>query len=162
MPKPRIRQNTLYIVDMTGNISYGPVSSQRMYERFSDGRLPGLLNTDLLQFLFKGMTKIYIGGGSHDLRDDNGLRYKARTVTNNNKGVEFRPSNQRGQGRAEDDQAAMQDRRDVDFFIVVDVRESPIYKIFMVPNATIGAQMKFTVGQIDRLVATFPVTPLIY
>lgn len=132
----RLEIEVVYNLDMQGHLKYGSVIPQRLYERFTDGRISGLLNEDLLQSLFTGLTRNDIGGGSHDLMDREGRKYEARTVTRH--GVNLRPSNQKGQGRRIDDAAAMARRCELHAFIFVDVRLCPLYRIYATEARTLG------------------------
>ena len=147
----RLELGVAYRLGLQGHLKYGSVIPQRLYERFTDGRISGLLNEDLLQSLFTGLTRNDIGGGSHDLIDREGRKYEARTVTRH--GVNLRPSNQKGQGRRIDDKAAMARRRDLYAFVFVDVRLCPRYRIYAVEAQKLGRSMGIKPHEFDELLA---------
>ena len=152
----RLVMRTRYRVSMLDRVQYGPVPKQRLYERFTDGRISGLLNEDMLQTLFIGLTRNDIGGGSHDLMDQQNRRYEARTITN--RGVNLIPSNQIGQGRTINLDAIAERRNELYAFIFVDVRNSPNYFIFSIPvdDPIFEYRRRLSCNQVDGVVSEYP------
>ena len=106
--------------------------------------------------MFIGLTRNDIGGGGYDLIDRAGSVYEARTITNG--GVKLAPSNQYGQGRIRDDDAMMERRERLHAYIFVDVRESPLYRIFALLSGSehIGNRRDLTTNMVNRIISDYP------
>ena len=151
MPRINFRMGHQYEIDLRGKLRYGEVSEQRLAERFTDGRLSGLLNEELLAAHFRGLSRNEAIGGPNDLFGVNGEKYEVKTVTRK---VSFRPSNQHGQGRVKDDAAALERMQSLHGYILVDVRRMPAVTVYFVSAAALITRQRFemTARQFDRLI----------
>ena len=136
MPKIAFQLGRQYQINLREKLRYGDIAEQRLARRFTDGRLSGLLNEELVVAHFRGLRLNENAGAAHDLFGDAGERYEVKTVTPN--GLKFRPSNQYGVGRIRDDAAALERILALTGYILVDVRRMPNVTIYFVSSAALA------------------------
>ena len=123
--------NKVYQLDLTNKMQFGPIKKQILYERFTDGRISGLLAEDLAKSLYNNISKAPNARSSYDFVDDDGKKYECRTITA--RGASLLPSNQLGKGRTKDIGKFYEKLDMLYAFVFLDVRDSPIFRIVAVP-----------------------------
>ena len=119
--------NQRYKIDLTNRMQFGEVSKQVLYQRFTDGRISGLLAEDLLYALYNNFTKSPSEGSAYDLLDDDGNKYEVRVITKG--GVSLIPSAQIGVGRQYNEEKHKDKHESLHAYVFIDVRDSPIFYI---------------------------------
>lgn len=145
-----LKLGVVYRLDLTDKIMFGPIKKQILYERFTDGRISGLLSEDLANSLYNNITKAPSEKSFYDVMDDEGRKYECRTITR--KGSSLLPSNQLGQGRRRDLQKHQEKQRSLFAYIFTDIRHSPIFRIVAVPINLLDGKTSITSLQFDRLI----------
>lgn len=150
MPKLDFQLGRSYDINLREKLRYGDITEQRLARRFTDGRLSGLLNEELIVAHFSGLHINEDAGASYDLTGETGERYEVKTVTPN--GLKFRPSNQYGVGRTRDDAAAQERILSIDYYILVDVRDMPDVTVHFVSSAALVrlGRYEMSAQQFDR------------
>ena len=92
----KLELNKTYEFDLTNTMSFGDISTERLYEFFKDGRNASFMLEEQLVHWFPELIRVE-GNKDHDHIDDNGVKYDAKNFTNY--GLNFMPSNQIGAGR---------------------------------------------------------------
>ncbi len=146
-----LRLGVVYKLDLTDKIRFGPIKKQILYERFTDGRISGLLAEDLANSLYNNLMKSPTERSSYDIMDDNGHRYECRTITP--RGANLIPSNQIGKGRQYDAEAHHKKVDSLHAYIFTDIRHSPIFYIVAIPVEQLGGAKNITTKQFDLLVS---------
>ncbi len=136
-------------LDLTDRMQLGPISKQTLYQRFTDGRIFGLLAEDLANALYNNLTKAPSKTTSYDLIDGNGNKYEVRTVTRG--GVNLIPSAQIGAGRSYDEVKHQTKHDSLYAYIFIDVRNSPLFYITGVHISNIPFIKSLTGKNFDRL-----------
>jgi len=93
----KIEKNKTYEFSLKGQVSFGSVSENRVYELLQDGRLASFFLEEQLQHWFPELTRIE-GNKDHDHVDLLENKYDAKNFTKAS-GLSFKPSNQMGAGR---------------------------------------------------------------
>ena len=115
-----IVKNRNYHFDLTGQISFGEIDEQMLYEIFKDGR-----NASFMLELYltkKFPLKLVKGNKDHDHIDNDGNKYDVKNFTKN--GLKFMPSNQIGAGRCFD-QTKAHDKANILTYICCDIVDFP-------------------------------------
>ena len=141
-----------YRIDLSnGGMRYGSVSEQRLAEVYTDGRVAGLVNEHLVESIFQGMTVVADKGAPFDLLWQDGdmvRKLEARGLNAN--GISFLPSDQKGKGRSKDIPAYLLRRSQLDGYVVVDLRRSPVFTVLGITNRLAPDKGDWTMRQWDR------------
>jgi len=121
----KIEKNKTYEFSLKGQVSFGSVSENRVYELLQDGRLASFFLEEQLQHWFPELTRIE-GNKDHDHVDTMGRKYDAKNFTKN--GLKFKPSNQLGQGRTFNAEIAHNKARKL-CYICCDIVEFPRVRV---------------------------------
>lgn len=116
-----------YKIDLSGQIKFGPIEENDLYEIFKDGRVAGLIIEHLLNTIFKNLTRLGHENAALDFIDNDARRYEARTVTKN--GVKFIPSHMIGQGRKFSQAGFVKKLSRLESFILLDITQCPVFII---------------------------------
>ena len=146
-----LRLRVVYKLDLTDRIRFGPIKKQILYERFTDGRISGLLAEDLANSLYNNLMKSPTEQSSYDIMDDEGNRYECRTITL--RGANLIPSNQIGKGRQYDAEAHHKKVGSLHAYIFTDIRHSPIFYIVAIPVKQLGGAKRISTNQFDGLIS---------
>lgn len=142
----------LYRMDYTGLLMFGRNTSGReLAELFRDGRKSGLLIESSLANTFENIRRVNNEKSSYDLVISGIGKTECKVVTKG--GVDLRPSCQKGVGRVQDDDAAWARVDSVECYILPDIREMPVVKVYAMTNDTIRYinKLKLTVKDIENL-----------
>lgn len=150
MPKLDFQLGHSYVINLREKLRYGDITEQRLARRFTDGRLSGLLNEELVVAHFSGLHINEDAGASYDIYSDRAGLYEVKTVTP--RAVSLRPSNQHGQGRIKDDDIALERILSITGYILVDVRDMPLVTVHFVSSAALArlGRYEMTAAQFDR------------
>lgn len=142
----------VYRLDLTDKIQFGPVKKQTLYERFADGRIPGLLAEDLADSLYNNIEKPPSKNNNYNLVDDSDRKYKCHTITTG--GTSLLPADQVGKGREYDKAKHIERMESLDAYIFIDVRYSPVFRIVAVPMEKLRWQKRLSALRFDKLIQT--------
>tara|TARA_A100001011_G_C14284481_1_gene833028 strand:- start:750 stop:1199 length:450 start_codon:yes stop_codon:yes gene_type:complete len=92
----KLQLDKTYEFDLTNQMSFGDIDTQRLYEFFKDGRNASFMLEEQLIHWFPELTRVE-GNKDHDHIDESGVKYDAKNFTKG--GLNFMPSNQIGAGR---------------------------------------------------------------
>lgn len=136
-------------LDLTDKMQLGPIKKQTLYERFTDGRISGLLAEDLVSALYNNLTKSPAENTPYDLIDVDGNKYEVRTVTKG--GVQLIPSAQIGTGRKYDEDKHRVKHDSLYAYIFIDVRDSPLFYITGIKKSDVPFKKKLTSAGFNNL-----------
>jgi len=126
------KQN-IYVIDLSETIQFGPINKEVLANIFKDGRVSGLIAEHLLIGLFKNLARSPIENSSYDVFDTKwGTSFEVRCITEN--GLRTMPSYMIGQGRVYNLKEHMEKLFNIDYFIFIDVTNSPIFKIIPIKS----------------------------
>ena len=156
-----------YLVDLgQGGMKYGSVSEQRLAEVYTDGRVAGLVNEHLLESIFRNLTVVSDKAAPYDLawevQGSSRLHtLEARGITGAG-GVNFLPSDQKGKGRRKDLPAYHARRDALDGYVLVDVRQSPRFKVLGLHAHLAPTKGNWTLHEWNRMLGTWRLPPVIH
>ena len=142
-----------FMIDLShGGFRYGPIPERRLAEVFKDGRVAGLLNEDLAECIFRDMDRVDDRNAPYDLlwHEPGCLmasKIDMKGLTRN--GVNFLPSYQKGKGRKENTAEYFERRNQLDYYIVADIRLSPIFVFTGIPAQTAPDDGKWSPSEWD-------------
>jgi len=122
-----------YKIDLKNSMQFGPLDSLRLAGIFRDGRIAGLIMKHLVSVMFSNMELNSCEDPSYTIIDSKyGTRYEVRVVTKG--GVMTCPSYMIGASRSYNELEHEEKLKNIDYFIFIDITESPIFKFFSVPS----------------------------
>ena len=148
-----LKLEVVYRLDLTNKIKFGPIKKQTLYERFTDGRISGLLSEDLANALYNNVTKSPSEKSTFDIMDDEGRKYECRTLTDS--GASLLPSSQVGVGRSYNETEHIRKIEALHAYIFTDIRNSPIFKIVAIPIEDLGKRKRISSKQFDELIENY-------
>ena len=145
-----LKLGVVYKLDLTNKIEFGPIKKQTLYERFTDGRISGLLSEDLANALYNNITKSPSEKSTFDIMDNEGRKYECRTLTES--GASLLPSNQVGKGRYYNETEHVRKLEALHAYIFTDIRNSPIFRIVAIPIEDLGQRKRISCKMFDELI----------
>lgn len=127
MRKIKFQTGVIYEFDLSDAIRFGPIRKQKLWDKFTDGRIAGLLGQAFVESMYNNFSPAPSENSSYDLIDDNGNHYEVRTFTRN--GASLIPSAQRGTGRTFNEKEYLAKRNNIHAYIFIDIRNSPKFSI---------------------------------
>lgn len=117
-----------YILDLTDSMRFGTLTSKKLADIFKDGRNSGMHLEHLLCDMFTNLERSNREQSHFDLIDNEwGTSYEVKTVTKH--GTKTSPSNMIGQGRKYNVEDHRRKLKEIDYYMFIDVKESPIFKV---------------------------------
>tara|TARA_B100000287_G_C20643358_1_gene784289 strand:+ start:238 stop:708 length:471 start_codon:yes stop_codon:yes gene_type:complete len=142
-----IELNKVYEFDLTGKMSFGDISIDRLYDFFKDGRNASFMLEEQLTHWFTDLTRVE-GNKDHDHFDSNGVLYDAKNFTKG--GLRFMPSNQMGAGRKFNETIA-HEKADKLVYICCDIVDFPkVRVVFKSGKELVKSYPKCSVPRKDR------------
>ena len=120
-----------YKLDLTNSMQFGPLNSVRVSGIFRDGRIAGLLMKHLVSGVFNNMDLNFREDAAFDVSNSKyGTSYEIRVITKH--GTSTCPSYMIGAGRTYNEAEHVVKLKNIDYFIFVDITQSPTFKLFPV------------------------------
>ena len=76
----KLQLDKTYEFDLTNQMSFGDIDTQRLYEFFKDGRNASFMLEEQLIHWFPELTRVE-GNKDHDHIDESGVKYDAKNFT---------------------------------------------------------------------------------
>lgn len=142
-----VREDVVYKVRLDG-IRFNNIPEEELYELYKDGRIGSRFMEIWIKHNFQGIEKVTKGNAPYDLLSTDYKKYDEKTLTKN--GLSLTPSNQKGQGRKFDAEKFAQRNRELDYYVIVDIRNFPILKLTFVPTSSINTNIpKYSVNDAE-------------
>ena len=118
----KFKLDKTYQFDLTGQVKFGDIPPDKLYDIFKDGRCASFLLEPQLTYWFESLKHI-TGCKDHDHVDDKGVKYDAKNFTISG-GLKFMSSSMLGTGRVFQMEIAHEKANEL-IYICCDIVEFP-------------------------------------